>query len=100
MGAIEVHHAAASLGGRKGVEREGQVLWPNQSPNSISQFIRLVNPGPKTSKPAALLIALVTEVKECNDQSSKQRQKVQCPAPQGDVTGMQETRIPCQISYG
>lgn len=58
-------------------------------PNPISQFIRLVNPGPKTSKPAALLIALVTEVKECNDQSSKQRQKVQCAVQRGDVTGMQ-----------
>lgn len=71
------------------MEREGQVLWPNQSPNTISQFIRLVNPGPKISKPAALLIALVTEVKECNDQSSKQRQKVQCAAQCGDVNGMQ-----------
>lgn len=74
------------------MEREGQVLWPNQSPNTISQFIRVVNPGLKTSKPAALLIVLVTEV------SSKQRQKMQCAAQCGDITRMQETWMPCQVN--
>lgn len=81
-----------TLDGRKGVKTQGQVSWPNQSSNSILQFMRLVNPGVKPSKPPALLIALITEAKDSNDQSSKQRQKV--PAQHGDGSRMQETRMP------
>lgn len=88
---------AASKGGR-GWRQRDKYYGQNQSSNIILQFIGLVNPGLKTSKPSALLIALITEVKDYNNQSSKQRQKVQCPAQHGDVTRMQETRMSCQMT--